>query len=57
MPRVERLAESLSGPAPEGEVKEEERREILKRYLTPSRIDGISNSHDLPGNWTMSFKS
>jgi hypothetical protein len=57
MPRVERLAESLSGPAPEGEAKEEERREILKRYLTPSRIDGISNSHDLQGNWMMSFKS
>ena len=31
MPRVERLAESLSTPIPEGEVKEEERRKILKR--------------------------
>jgi hypothetical protein len=31
MPRVEWLAESLSAPAPEGEVKEEERRTILKR--------------------------
>jgi hypothetical protein len=30
MPRVEQLAESLSAPVPEGEVKEEERRTILK---------------------------
>ena len=31
MPRVEKLAESLSAPVPEGEDKEEERRDILKR--------------------------
>jgi len=31
MPRVERLAESLGGPVPEGEVKEEERRAVLKQ--------------------------
>jgi len=31
IPRVEGLAQSLSGPVPEGEVKEEERRKTLKR--------------------------
>ena len=31
IPRVEGLAQSLGGPAPEGEVKEGERREVLKR--------------------------
>lgn len=31
IPRVEGLAQSLSEPAPEGEVKEEERRKVLKR--------------------------
>ena len=41
MPRVEQLAESLSKPAPEGETGEEERREILKRYLTPSDVDAL----------------
>ena len=32
-PRVEALAQSLDGPVPEGEAKEEERRKDLKRYL------------------------
>jgi len=31
VPRVERLADSLSAPVPEGEVEEEGRRTILKR--------------------------
>ena len=31
MPRVERLAKSLSVPAPEGEVEEKERRAIFKQ--------------------------
>jgi len=31
MPRVEGLAESLSAPVPEGEIKEEERRKDLER--------------------------
>jgi len=31
IPRVEQLAGLLSAPVPEGEVKEEDRREILKR--------------------------
>jgi hypothetical protein len=33
IPRVEGLAESLNGPVPEGEAKEEKRRETLKRYV------------------------
>ena len=33
IPRVEGLAESLSAPAPEGEVKEIERRQTLIRYF------------------------
>jgi hypothetical protein len=31
IPRVEGLGQSLNGPVPDGEVKEEERREVLKR--------------------------
>jgi len=31
MPRVEGLAKALSAPVPEGEIKEEERRTVLKR--------------------------
>lgn len=57
MPRVEQLAESLSGPVPDGEVKEEERRKILKRYFASSEVDALSNLHNFPGNWITSFKS
>jgi hypothetical protein len=31
IPRVGGLAQSLDGPVPNGEVKEEERRELLKK--------------------------
>jgi len=31
IPRVEGLAQSLGAPVPQGEVKEEKRREVLKR--------------------------
>jgi len=34
IPRVEGLAESLRAPVPEGETKEGDRREVLKRYIT-----------------------
>jgi hypothetical protein len=33
IPRVEALAQSLSSPVPEGEVKEGERRKSLKLYV------------------------
>ena len=33
IPRVEGLAESLRTPVPEGEIKERDRRDVLKRYL------------------------
>ena len=40
IPRVEGLAESLSTPAPEGEIKEIKRRQKLKGYLlvTEARV-------------------
>ena len=52
MPRVEGLAESLSAPAPEGEIKEEERRTALKRY-NPNlpKVGSQSDVHYLLGNW------
>jgi len=34
IPRVEGLAESLRAPVPEGEIKERDRREALKRYFS-----------------------
>ena len=33
IPRVEGLAESMRTPVPEGEIKERDRRDVLKRYL------------------------
>ena len=37
--RVERLGEELGAPVPEGEVKEEERRKTLERYISNYAIN------------------
>jgi hypothetical protein len=51
IPRVEGLAESLNTPAPEGEVKEIERRQKLREYIIR-----YQSQHSIPdvaflGNW------
>lgn len=46
MPRVEGLAESLSVPALEGEVEEENRRVIFKKYPHDFQIPQSANIHE-----------